>query len=180
MDVLGGYGSDSSSEEEISKIAETKTKNSLSELIGADSGSDTDDSDSKNSEGAIRIKSIRTSSLPPVKRQKVETKQISKSSLPKPPTTSRSGPSMIRWDIDYLEQNEESSSAISEDSIELSKKLERLAATLNGSSYADHLKTQKEFHNPHFNESMVEHFGIRNILGSQAMYSNNEVPQDKN
>lgn len=179
MDALAGYGSDSSLEEDVTKTVETKPNNSLSALLGADSsasdGDDSDGEDEKSQDVKKSFNSLQSTSQQPVKRQKVQDDQSPKSTLPKPPTTSRSGPSMIHWDIDYLAKTEGyvvQCGDGSENNTEVSQKLERLAATLNG-SYADHLKKQHEFHNPRFFESVVDHFGIKNPLGSHAMHSNN-------
>ena len=179
MDALAGYGSDSSSEQDAPKTEETKSSNSLSALLGADSSDSDGDSDDGEEEKSQDVKKSFTSlqsksQQPVVKRQKVQDDRSPKSTtLPKPPITSRSGPSMIHWDIDYLAKTEAYVQCDeSESNNEVSQKLERLAATLDGRSYADHLKTQHEFHNPRFFESVVEHFGIKNPLGSHAMHSN--------
>jgi hypothetical protein len=44
-----------------------------------------------------------------------------------------------------------------------SEKLQQISAE---TSWAQQLKKQHDFHNPHFFESVVEQFGIRNEMGS--------------
>lgn len=99
--------------------------------------------------------------------------------LPPPPLGSSS--SMIQWDVDYLAfpvpRSTLNSTKDNDDdnknrveipvSANLAEKLDRLAATTSNTTWADHLKSQREFHNPHFFESVVEHFGIQKALGSQ-------------
>jgi hypothetical protein len=174
MDALGGYGSDSSSEEETPAKAETQG-NSMVALLGEASSDDSDNGAANNTDKTPK---------PPAKRQKVEasitTNESPKPILPAPPITATSGASMIHWDIDYLAQL----SPINNDPEEmgtskLAQKLEKLSATVGSKkTWADHLKTQHEFHNPRFFQSVVDHFGIQRPLGSQAKYANSVALQD--
>jgi hypothetical protein len=174
MDALGGYGSDSSSEEETPAKAVTQS-NSMVALLGEASSDDSDNGGANNAAKTPK---------PPAKRQKFEASKMTNESprpmLPAPPITATSGASMIHWDIDYLAQL----SPISKDPHEmrtskLAQKLEKLSATVGSKkTWADHLKTQQEFHNPRFFQSVVDHFGIQRPLGSQAKYANSVALQD--
>jgi hypothetical protein len=174
MDALGGYGSDSSSEEETPAKAVTQS-NSMVALLGEASSDDSDNGGANNADKTPK---------PPAKRQKFEASKMTNESprpmLPAPPITATSGASMIHWDIDYLAQL----SPISKDPHEmrtskLAQKLEKLSATVGSKkTWADHLKTQQEFHNPRFFQSVVDHFGIQRPLGSQAKYANSVALQD--
>lgn len=79
---------------------------------------------------------------------------------------------MIYWDVNHLAHEptrrrlEGLTSKTTTSQEELSQKVDRLSKSLKGVSWADHLKSQLEFHNPHFFESVVEHFGIAKPLGS--------------
>jgi hypothetical protein len=174
MDALGGYGSDSSSEEETPAKAVTQN-NSMVALLGEASSDDSDNGAANNTDKTPK---------PPAKRQKLEASIVTDDSpkpmLPAPPITATSGASMIHWDIDYLAQL----SPINNDPDEmgtskLAQKLEKLSATIGSKkTWADHLKTQHEFHNPRFFQSVVDHFGIQRPLGSQAKYANLVALQD--
>jgi hypothetical protein len=111
--------------------------------------------------------------------------------LPPPPLGSSS--SMIHWDVDYLEvpvprptchtekdsdDDTKSGLEIPPVSASLAGKLEHIAATTSHTTWADHLKSQREFHNPHFFQSVVEHFGIQQALGSQMRSSSTALVQD--
>jgi hypothetical protein len=176
MDALGGYGSDSSSEEETPAKAVTQSSNSMVALLGEASSDDSDNGGANNTGKTPK---------PPAKRQKLEaskmmTNESPRPMLPAPPITATSGASMIHWDIDYLAQL----SPINKDPHEmrtskLAQKLEKLSRTVGSKkTWADHLKTQQEFHNPRFFQSVVDHFGIQRPLGSQAKYANSVALQD--
>jgi hypothetical protein len=151
MDALAGYGSDSSSSS--SEGSNGKTNNHKSALSGL-LGSASDDSDEQS----------KPQSPPPPKRLRMEETQ--KLVLPPPPLDKKQ--SMIYWDVNYLVGAVRSADKLTTttSTSELSQKLEGLANSLKV-SWADHLKAQHEFHNPHFFESVVEHFGIAKPLGSQ-------------
>ena len=163
MDALAGYGSDSSSTSaETSALQHSRTTNNpLAALIGA-TGSDSDSSDD---DAPQQQKSV--TAQPVSKRQKIEKeKPMSKPILP-PPETSEN--SLYLWDKDYLKRprgTKTSDKDSHQNTKALSEKLAKIAQSLE-ISWADHLKSQHEFHNPHFFESVVEHFGIADPLGSQ-------------
>jgi hypothetical protein len=162
MDALGGYGSDSSSSDNLQE--EEKPKNALSSLLGAASDDDDDSSNDDNNQETLKAQ------LPPSKRQRLEEKATPKFSLPSPPTSS--GNSMIHWDVNFLKGDnnnitDDCTTISTPAAKDLQDKLERLTASIQDVSWADHLKAQQEFHNPHFFESVVEHFGIAVPLGSQ-------------
>mmetsp|Transcript_80585 Transcript_80585/g.121081 ORF Transcript_80585/g.121081 Transcript_80585/m.121081 type:complete len:178 (-) Transcript_80585:64-597(-) len=148
MDALAGYGSGSSSESE----AAGQKKNPLSGLIGTASD---DDDESSQDERPVKP--------PPTKRQRKEEPQ--RPSFPVPDTTKHS---VTLWDTNYLSEKKQytTDSSGGGNNQGLSDKLEKLAKSLK-ISWAHHLKEQHEFHNPHFFESVVEHFGITDPLGSQ-------------
>jgi hypothetical protein len=108
--------------------------------------------------------------------------------LPSPPLGSNT--SLILWDQDYLcykpsSYNEPNLPSMSHSQQEhLREKLNQLNTTFSTSSnsinaaevttptidtssspWAFHLKRQQEFHNPHFLNSVISHFGL-NVLGS--------------
>lgn len=161
MDALGDYGSDSSSASAEQKVNDSK-KNALSGLLGhASSDDDSDD------EIGRQQHLTKSQAPPPTKRQRVDSTRFT---LPSPPLDGSK--SLIHWDVNYLEERTASagSNRLETDTAsitnDLSQKLERLSKTLKV-SWAEHLKSQHEFHNPHFFESVVEHFGIAIPLGSQ-------------
>jgi hypothetical protein len=174
MDALGGYGSDSSSSDNHQE--EEKPKNALSSLLGAASDDDNDANDSSkddNNQEALK------SQLPPSKRQRLEEKATPTFSLPSPPL---GGNSMIHWDVNFLKGDnnnitDDCTTIITPATKDLQDKLERLTGSIQDVSWADHLKAQQEFHNPHFFESVVEHFGIAVPLGSQMEGDTSSVLQ---
>lgn len=165
MDALAGYGSESSSESEGNNNGNDNNQKSgaLSGLLGYEESSDDSDDQSPLPDKA-----------PPPAAKRRRTQQETKTSVLPPPALGQND-SIIYWDVNYLAEAPRSEEKITSSSaIELSQKLEKLATNLKV-SWAEHLKAQHEFHNPHFFESVVEHFGIA-PLGSQIR--NNFVMKD--
>lgn len=176
MDALGGYGSDSSSEMEQIGAKPDLQSNSMVDLLG-EAGSDGSDSDD--------AKTIDLTLKPPAKRQKLETSTLIAEAAPIPilpaaPITSTSGSSLVHWDLDYVAQLSTTHEVRNETrTSELAAKLEKLTTTIGcNNTWADHLRTQQEFHNPCFFQSVVSHFGIQRPLGSQAKFANATPLQD--
>jgi hypothetical protein len=165
MDSLAAYGSDSSISDDQKAQEETKKPGaSLKGLLGAYSDDDTDhdndiDDDVKEPQ--------KKPEPPPTKRPRMQDAP--------PPTTAFSAfappplgnDSIIHWTVDYLKATDK---PLPPASTQLAEKLERLHANnaATGTSWAEHLKSQHEFHNPHFFDSVVEHFGIEQPLASQV------------
>jgi len=99
---------------------------------------------------------------------------LTRNGLPSPrtaPATSVQSPSMITWTIDYISQESRSNLVANSTDICQFLKFKKLAASQSLRSkkgWAAHLRNQHEFHNPHFIQSVMEHFGINESLGSQA------------
>ena len=172
MDGLDDYGSDESS---LSDTKEFLPKNNPTLLLTSysDNGNHSDDNivhekhEEETKKGSLVESSPLSLDAPLSKKQRVK-----EFILPSAPTGSCL--SMIVWDKDYLsihdnqQERKANSTCFSLDitiSPLLAGKLQRLANS-SKVNWADHLKSQQEFHNPHFFESVVEHFGIQHPLGS--------------
>jgi len=153
MDMLAGYGSDSSSSSEGNPNQPTSKTNPLLSALGdVSEGSSTEETDKERT----------------TKKARLETPYAGIFSGKKPPTTSTHGPSMVHWDEDYLSgplvESELAERYKRECQAQVARKLSEIES--NKGSWADHLKEQHEFHNPHFFSSVVELFGIQDHLGS--------------
>jgi hypothetical protein len=127
---------------------------------GSDSDSDTSQTSSA-SKGAEDAGPIRSSQAPP-KRPRSAATRDRKGFLPPPSPSSSS--SMIDWSKDYLTTKQEQAYSEGMESEPSSQRLEQVAATVTENplaGWAVHLQQQKDFHNPHFFESVAEHFGIQ-------------------
>ena len=173
MDSLAAYGSDSSVSDDQKAQEETKKPSaSLNGLLGAYSDDDTDNDDDNGNVNAKKDDNVKELQKnlkpPPSKRPRTQ-------DAPPPTTTAFSAfappplgnDSIIHWTVDYLKATDKQ---LPPASTKLAEKLERLHANnaATGTSWAEHLKSQHEFHNPHFFDSVVEHFGIEQPLGSQV------------
>jgi hypothetical protein len=172
MDSLAAYGSDSSASDGQEAQEETnKPSASLNGLLGAYSDDDTDNDNANDNEDDGDVKEpqpLKNPEQPPTKRPRTQ-------DAPPPTTTAFSAfappplgnDSIIHWPVDYLKATDK---PLPPPSIQLTEKLERLHANTaaTGTSWAEHLKSQHEFHNPHFFDSVVEHFGIEQPLASQV------------
>jgi hypothetical protein len=173
MDSLAAYGSDSSvSDDQEAQEKTTKPSASLNGLLGAYSDDDTDnDNDKEEVDDVKEPQPQKNPEPPPTKRPRTQ------DAPPPPPLTTTAfsafappplgNDSIIHWTVDYLKATDK---PLPPASTQLAEKLERLHANnaATGTSWAEHLKSQHEFHNPHFFESVVEHFGIIQPLGSQV------------
>ena len=162
MDALAAYGSDddSSSQESNGRSAPSAA---LTGLIAYSDDEDSGD-EQKNETRVTRTTKKDTTSAAARKRKRSWDNAGTDDTLPPPPL---SDTSMIHWTTDYTAdyRTAQDTSQVSPDLVE---KLEGMRS--DGSnvvvSWAKHLKSQHEFHNPHFFQNVVSHFGIQNDLGS--------------
>lgn len=195
MDCLTGYGSDSeesSSSAAIPNNAEASGDNlvskaaPLSNLLGAgiDSCSSSSDDEETPPKQTPSHASSSSSKKPlnddaeirrhATKKQRTEANNVkgdsfaSRNGLPSPLIAHKA--SMISWTKDYLSQEQPDSA----DSIPTRSKFEKFQQLATLQSYdatkgwAAHLRTQNEFHNPRYLQSVIEQFGITESLGSRA------------
>lgn len=90
--------------------------------------------------------------------------------LPPPPTSFNK--SLIQWDADYTASYRTPPKSVNTNP-QLIQKLETLGGQADDNhservSWAQHLKSQHEFHNPHFFDNVVTHFGIQHPLQSNV------------
>jgi hypothetical protein len=196
MDDDSSSSSQEKEETATSSIPPEEPTTSFSALLEAYSDDDDDSDNDKDNgvigEGIISTNNVKTSTKnkgvedsklansPSTKKPRLEVINnddpdvSSRLGLPPPPLGSSS--SMIHWDVDYLtfpvqrsnNNDNKNRLEIPPVSASLAEKLQRRAAMTSHITWADHLKSQREFHNPHFFESVVEHFGIQKALGSQV------------
>jgi hypothetical protein len=186
MDAMGAYGSDESDNDVLPKAGEsqeTNDKNSrqnsgLAGLLGDYSDDDDDDDDDvKDENQSLQTAKEGASKAVPSdetsrKRQRrwdspkdatASNEAIPSASLshPFPPPPTSDDRIMIEWNEDYVTAKQSSRT----ESLKkvTSKKLQQISAE---TSWAQQLKKQHDFHNPHFFESVVEQFGIRDEMGS--------------
>ena len=178
MDALADYGSDddsSTNKEETTENQSEVKPSSLSGLLGAYSDPSSSDSDGDDGSAvaaqtrpAIRQETGRESDSPQTKKLRVSPKtcdQKEEVSLLPPQLGSSS---IILWEEDFVSKPRQHASVCERLSTppQLADKLQKLSATTSTTSWADHLKAQREFHNPHFFKSVVKHFGIQRALGN--------------
>ena len=185
-DLLTGYGSDSdeSSSSRVGESAngETKKKNDtsgISNLLG--DGVDSCSSSSSDDE-ELPLKKKARSQKDNISNQINDEKNdsfLSRNGLPLPrilPAAPDQSASMVLWKTDYLSNEPQPpTDAKSTDNLRFSKFEKMVAAQEYDSQrgWAAHLRKQNEFHNPHYIQSVIEHFGIKEILGSQAVDTTN-------
>ena len=87
-------------------------------------------------------------------KQEPETKDTV---LPPPPL---GNDSIIKSEVDHFTSKY---GTLLDSTVEMPAKLQQLSSSTN---WADQLKSQHEFHNPAFFQTVVEHFGIQDVLGS--------------
>ncbi len=158
MDALAGYGSDDSSASCSSSLSFPKAQqvaknDGIVGLLGTCSESDENDS------SGIKAPA------PPSKKPRMATSY----KLPEPLLAKDENDSWILWKTNYLEKpiHEQLRLGGLPATQQLQENLQRLAQNIgNIPSWAEHLQAQHEFHNPHFFESVVEHFGIQDPLAS--------------
>ena len=173
MDALAGYGSDDTSSSEAHLPART---NNLFDLLGSAAADDSEE----ESHGGTGMDTVPCTpqSTPPAQTVQSESPQALKTFVPLPAPILSTGDndSTIYWTIDYLKQPVKKGGTLlsldepvpTED--EWNAKLQHLASNLssNNNHWADHLRAQHEFHNPHFFASVVDHFGLKESLGSMV------------
>lgn len=169
MDALAGYGSDDSSanSEEAQQATESAQKSALEKLMPSDS--DASDSSAAKDDTAGGTASVKmTTKYPATKKLRVE----SNTSFPMPePILARDdNDSWILWQTNYLRLPQPQPLQLENppSTLQIQENLQRLARNIGNEipSWADHLRAQQEFHNPHFFASVVEHFGIETPLAS--------------
>lgn len=170
MDALAGYGSDDSSSASSAGI-DNATKNipmvssRMTELLG-----DVSDESSSHKD---QPKEENPTSPPRAKKPKPSSRDEIGVYLPKPIlATNENNDNAICWKINYLEGPVKEKISLSGDHVpsveEMKSKLRALSTSLppGKNCWADHLRSQHEFHNPHFFKSVMNHFGIQEPLGS--------------
>lgn len=194
--LLAGYGSDS--EESLSSAVNSTVKCKgnqetkaapISSLIG-----DVDDSGSSSSEDdEIKKRELDTNlecHTHTKKKQRCHEDNVSKeinqeksnsfltrNGLSAPRTTAVipvESASMVSWTIDYISHDPRSHAIAthSTDQQRQFQKFEELAASQSHNfkkGWVSDIRNQNEFHNPHCIQSVIEHFGINDTLGSQAV-----------
>lgn len=183
MDALAGYGSDdddsSSAHSEGLPPATGGTGKSALEQLIASSDSDEEDTSAVPSNNAAVSGTIEE---PATKKARVESnntdnlqQSVQVLQLPEPALAKDDNDSWILWKTNHLLQQRLQAEAPlplenPPSTIQIRDNLQRLARNIgkDKSSWAEHLRTQQEFHNPHFFASVVEHFGIATPLASFA------------
>jgi hypothetical protein len=161
MDALGAYGSDDSSLSSSSN-GDARKKPALSRLVDHVHSDNNNDDSSDN--GRFPVEGENCNGHVSRKRKQIchETKTADIDILPAPPLSSNS---MVGWTRDYSASYRTAGDS-SQVSPELIQKLETLQS--GSVSWANHLKAQHEFHNPHFFDNVVSHFGIQAPLDSNV------------
>jgi hypothetical protein len=184
MDAMDAYGSDESDNDVLSTAGESqetdekksKKKSGLAGLLG-DYSDDNDDDDGVYNEiqSLQTVKQGAAKAMPSDetsrKRQRRwdspknagsdEAIPSASVSLPFPPPLTSNDRFMIEWNEDYVTAKQTSRTGPLKKVT--SEKLQQISLE---TSWAQQLKKQHDFHNPHFFESVVEQFGIRDEMGS--------------
>ena len=172
MDALAAYGSDDSSAEssasstdnEASNGTATTGKPALASLLDYSDDGESSDSGSDTKETPFPTKKDN-SPVAQRKRKRDWDNSCTDNVLPSPPLSSTT--SLIQWDTDYTAHYRTvPSQTLNETRPELIHKLSLLSDGNSVVSWAQHLKSQHEFHNPHFFDNVVSHFGIQKPLDS--------------
>ena len=206
--LLAGYGSDSeeSSSSAVNSASNCKgnqeTKAApISSLLG-----DVDDSGSSSSEDDEKKKHeldtdlayhMQTKKKQRCHEDNTSSKEINeeksnsfltRNGLPVPriaSVTPFESASMVSWTIDYISHDPRSHAIATHSSIDQQRqfqKFEELAASQSRSSrkgWASDIRNQNEFHNPHCIQTVIEHFGINDTLGSQAVSGTKTTRQSR-
>ena len=130
-------------------------------------GSDSDSSEHVEVEEKVTTQG--TGSQPNDSRKRARV--VASASLP-PPVIDSNVDGMINWTHDFLTKKQEEALRGANDT-PTSQRLGQVDGNVENSQagWADQLQRQKEFHNPHFFESVVDHFGIK-AMGSNMQSSN--------
>jgi hypothetical protein len=191
MDALGAYGSDESDSDASVKVGKPKEtndkksqeKSGLSGLLGDysedddDDNDDDDDDDKRTNQNSQPAKDDAAKAVPSVepsrKRQRrwdspkitsIEAIPSASVAHPFPPPPTSDNRIMIEWNKDYLTTKQSSRTGDLKNIT--SEGLQQLSLSSAETSWAQQLKNRHDFHNPHFFESVVEQFGIRDEMGS--------------
>mmetsp|Transcript_31936 Transcript_31936/g.48998 ORF Transcript_31936/g.48998 Transcript_31936/m.48998 type:complete len:235 (+) Transcript_31936:77-781(+) len=183
MDALGAYESedDDSSQNSDEKAANDPDCSALSGLI-AEQSSDEDEEkrepkkikEDKTAEPSARENRVEgeqlelkentnTKMLTTRKRKRRWDNNPDTFEVLPPPSLSES--SLILWNEDYISSTFRNLSTACAN-VDLQQKLDHLREKSKNTSWAEQLMSQQEFHNPHFFENAIAHFGIRDPLGS--------------
>eukprot|EP00538_Stauroneis_constricta_P007121 CAMPEP_0119571642 /NCGR_PEP_ID=MMETSP1352-20130426/44225_1 /TAXON_ID=265584 /ORGANISM="Stauroneis constricta, Strain CCMP1120" /LENGTH=208 /DNA_ID=CAMNT_0007621325 /DNA_START=56 /DNA_END=682 /DNA_ORIENTATION=+ len=182
MDILGGYGSDSSSSDDDAETAlssaakhrveptssgQTKQKaDALGGLVGGYSDDSSSDDEHQQTEK-------KQASQKPKKRQRMNSNDkasTTTSIAPFQPKLDNEDTSMILWKRNYLNVSPlkpASSSSIPPSFQSVMMNYAKQSSPKNGVSYQ--LKQQHEFHNPSFFAKVVKHFGIATSASSNII-----------
>jgi hypothetical protein len=185
MDAMGAYGSDESDNDVLPKAGESqetddkksKKTSGLAGLLGDYSDDDDDDDGAKHEiqglqpvkQGTAKaVSSDETSRKRQRRWDSPKNTSASDEAIPSasvshpfPPPLTSDGRFMIEWNEDYVTAKQSLRTASLKKVT--SEKLQHISAE---TSWAQQLKKQHDFHNPHFFESVVEQFGIRDEMGS--------------
>jgi hypothetical protein len=184
MDDLAAYGSDSDDSDAVDRneqksqerTAQQKEKTTdLSGLLGeySDDEANAEKGPPSSSTGTRPLQHPEKGTDEPTrKRQRGWDKTTdtpndkrSCSSLyqfPPPPTSDDT--ILVQWKTDYFTAKQQQQSHPTKKAN--LKKLQQIAASASDSGWAQQLKEQHDFHNPHYFESVVEHIGIQEEMGS--------------
>ena len=167
MDALAGYGSDdSSSSESAAAASQQQAQQALSGLLHY---SDNDES-SENEIHQAESNSSLSGGADRKRKRSCDSNAGAASTnddLPPPPTSTNK--SLIEWETDYTASYRAPPANVIQN-LKLTRKLAALESSGKQSSvsWAQHLKSQHEFHNPHFFDNVVTHFGIEHPLQSNV------------
>ena len=187
MDALAGYGTDESTSADSADPATKDSKpaqNMLAGLLG-------DVSDASEDAQGAGTSPAASSEPPTLKKPRIEAgaddrKTEAQRMILAPILGTGENSSWICWKANYLSTPVTDDQRLSLESApnmnQFANNLQRLAQSMGKSSspknrvdasacWADHLRSQHEFHNPHFFASIVEHFGIQDPLASSVGYS---------
>jgi hypothetical protein len=174
MDALGAYGSDSSADDS-SKAANDEAKkkpaaaNPMSALLGLPDGSSSSEDDEATTKEPAS-KKLKTggddqkAAAPAT--DDTTTKATQPIQLLPPPTLSTE--SRFYWPENFLKLNDTHfirPNNITDDMIATRERLEAMRKQ-GTTTYADQLKSQQDFHNPHLFAKIVQEVGLRNPLAS--------------
>ena len=184
MDAMDAYGSDDSDNEVLPKAGEpqetndkkSQKKSGLAGLLG-DYSDDDDEDDGNDENQSLQPEKAGASEAVPSdetsrKRQRrwdsPKNATASNEAIPSasashtfPPPPTSDDRIMIEWNEDYVTAKQSPRTGSLKKAA--SEKLQQISAE---TSWAQQLKKQHDFHNPHFLESVVEQFAIRDEMGS--------------
>ena len=156
MDTLAGYGSSSSDNESVDQVR----------MIDYADSSDEDDTKIINNDSKINTTSMQTTETNHV-QQNPDDLNSKSYELPKPILCSDSDTmngfdALITFSKDYL-HNHLAPVKVGPIKPKLQQRLESMYKSFgesNDKTFAEHLRSQKEFNNPHFFSEVIAHFNI--------------------